>query len=139
MLTVGGKIGITDQNVLKHSRIKTERLFQALGTPLRVPLIEESDRTLFLVPVAEGDSLKVDVLYLADARGTSFDVINNLYLIKCVIYSPNDDEPYRLIVRDKDGSTKTYVIDSFMYHELWKVMDDDYQWPVNCHLSFVKM
>ena len=60
-------------------------------------------------------------------------------LMAYVIYSPNVDEPYRLTVSDKDGTTKTYVIDSFMYHELRKIMDDDYQWPVNCHLSFVKM
>lgn len=137
-LTVGGKLDITDQSVLCQSRIKTERVFQALGTPLRVPLIELSDPALFLVPVAERDSLAVDALYLADARGKTFSV-NNVYPIKCVVYNQNDDEPYRLTVSDKDGRTKTYVIDSFMYHELRKIMDDDYQWPVNCHLSFVKM
>ena len=138
VLNVSYKMDIIDQNDLKHSRINTERLFQTLGTPLCVPLIEESDRTLFLVPIATGDSLTVDALYLADATGKTFD-LSNLYPIKSVIYSPNVDEPYRLTVSDKDGTTKTYVIDSFMYHELRKIMDDDYQWPVNCHLSFVKM
>lgn len=138
VLTVGGKIGISDQNVLSKSRIKTERLFQALGTPLRVPLIEESDCTLFLVPIATGESLAVGALYLADATGTTFD-INNLYPIRSVIYSPNDDEPYRLIVSDKDGTTKTYVIDVWLFRELKQIMNNDYQWPVNCHLPFVKM
>lgn len=138
VLTVGGKIGITDQNVLKHSRINTERLFQTLGTPLRVPLLEESDAGLFIVPIATGDSLAVDALYLADATGTTFD-INNLYPIISVIYSPNDDEPYRLIVTDKDGGIKAFYIDSFMFRELRKIMNNDYKWPVNCHLPFVKM
>lgn len=110
----------------------------ALGTPLRVPLIEESDCTLFLVPIATGESLAVGALYLADATGTTFD-INNLYPIRSVIYSPNDDEPYRLIVSDKDGTTKTYVIDVWLFRELKQIMNNDYQWPVNCHLPFVKM
>lgn len=138
-LTVGGKLDITDQSVLCQSRIKTERVFQALGTPLVVPLLEESDPGLFLVPTATGDSLAVDALYLADARGPSFDVINNLYPIKCVIYSPNDNEPYRLTVSDKDGRTKTYVIDGWMFRELRRIMNDNYQWPVNIHIALVKM
>lgn len=139
VLNVSDKKNITDQNVLSQSRIKTEQLFQSLGrTPLLVPLIEESDPGVFLVPLAEGDSLTVDALYLADATGKTFD-INNLYPIKSVIYCQNADEPYRLLVTDKDGSTKTFYIDSFMFRELRKIMDDDYQWPVNCHLSFVKM
>ena len=137
-LTIGGKIGITDQSVLCQSRIKTERLFQSVGVPLIIPLLEESHPGLFLVPVAERDSLAVDALYLADATGTMFD-INNLYPIKSVIYSPNGDEPYRLLVTDKDGSTKTYVIDAWMFRELKRIMNNDYQWPVNCHLPFVKM
>lgn len=37
------------------------------------------------------------------------------------------------------GDLKAFYIDSFMFRELRKIMDDDYQWPVNCHLSFVKM
>lgn len=138
VLTVGGKLDITDQSVLCQSRIKTERVFQALGTPLVVPLLEESDPRLFLVPTATGDSLAVDALYLADATGKTFD-INNLYPIKGVIYSPNDDEPYRLTVSDKDGSIKSYYIDSFMFHELRRIINNDYKWPVNCHLPFVKM
>ena len=77
-------------------------------------------------------------MYLADATGTMFD-INNLYPIKSVLYSPNGDEPYRLLVTDKDGSTKTYVIDAWMFRELKRIMNNDYQWPVNCHLPFVKM
>ena len=113
VLNVSDKMNITDQNVLSQSRIKTERLFKTIGTPLVVPLLEESDPGLFLIPIATGDSLTVDALYLADATGTMFD-INNLYPIKSVIYSPNDDEPYRLIVTDKDGGIKAFYIDSFI-------------------------
>lgn len=102
------------------------------GIPLTIPLIEESDPSLFLMPVSNGDdSLRVDRLYLVDTTGEKFDFERDIYSIDsvdrmCIV----EDSMFRSIafVSNKHKKSK-YAINGVMFYEMMQIKDNQWDYP----------
>lgn len=102
------------------------------GIPLTIPLIEESDPSLFLMPVSNGDdSLRVDRLYLVDTTGEKFDFERDVYRIDsvdrmCIV----EDSMFRTIafVSNKHKKSK-YAINGVMFYEMMQIKDNQWDYP----------
>lgn len=104
------------------------------GIPLTIPLIEESDPSLFLMPVSNGDdSLRVDRLYLVDTRGEKFDFERDVYRIDsvdrmCIV----EDSMFRTIAfvsNIHDYKKRKYVINAFMFYDILQIKDNQWDYP----------
>lgn len=121
---------------MADSRKQTEiRFAQAIqGIPLVIPLPEESDPTLFLMPVSnDKDILKIDRLYLVDSTGEEFDFERDIYEIKHIERideTENSSCKYIAVVSNiQDKTQHEYEIDGFMYHKIWKINNGKWDYP----------
>lgn len=113
-----------------------ERFSQAVqGNPLVVPLIEESDPSLILMPVSNDTSnFKVDRLYLVDTTREKFDYARDIYNIDSferICISPEDSlfrtRAYVSNVHDK--KYHMFSINGYMYKEILKIYNGKWDYP----------
>lgn len=90
------------------------------GIPLSYPLVEMSDPSLFLMPVADDSTMHVQRLYLIDStHGFSYD--HSIYSLDSIYYYIDAEEPLRAIVSRMDGLKTSFIIDGFMYHKIIQI------------------
>ena len=118
------------------SRKQTEiRFIQAIqGIPLVIPLPEESDPTLFLMPASNDNNiLKVDKMYLVDSTREKFVFERDIYEIKHIERideTENSSCKYIAVVSNiQDKTQHEYEIDGFMYHQIWKINHGEWDYP----------
>ena len=126
------------------SRKQTEiRFAQAIqGIPLVTPLPEESDPTLFLMPVSnDNDTLKIDRLYLVDSTREEFVFERDIYEMKHIerIGETEDSScKYIAVVSNiLDKTQHEYEIDGYMYHLIWKINNGEWDYPSALKISVV--
>ena len=129
---------------LAESRKKTEiGLSQAIqGTPLVIPLPEESDPTLFLMPVSNDKSnLVIDRLYLIDGTQEVFIFDRDIYQIKCVKRIYEDKNFYLkyivIATSNKRNTQHEFEIDGYMYHQIWKINNEKWEYPSNIKIPVI--
>ncbi len=104
--------------VHKQTELKFARAIQ--GVPLVVPLPEESDPILFLMPVSENDTIPVvDALYLVDNTRREFSFERDIYNV-CRI-EITGETPKAVVYNVFDGSEHEFEIDSFMLHTIIRI------------------
>lgn len=118
------------------SRKQTEiRFIQAIqGIPLVIPQPEESDPTLFLMPASNDNNiLKVDKMYLVDSTREKFVFERDIYEIKHIERIDEKEDSsckYIAVVSNiLDKTQHEYEIDGFMYHQIWKINDGEWDYP----------
>ena len=118
------------------SRTQTEiRFAQAIqGIPLVIPLPEESDSTLFLMPASNDNNiLKVDKLYLVDSTREKFVFERDIYEIKHIErIDETEDSSCKYIAVVSNVLDKTqheYEINGYMYHLIWKINNGKWDYP----------
>lgn len=119
------------------------RFTQAVkGTPLIIPLPEQSDPTLFLMPVSNNkDTLRVDRLYLVDCTQKEFIYERDIYMIN-EIKKVNDvkDSIVKFIATvtsDKDASQHEYEIDGYTYHQIRKINNGTWDYKSNIKIPVI--
>lgn len=130
---------------VSKSRKQTEMEFakSIQGVPLVIPLVAESDKTLFLMPVAN-DSItrRVDRLYLVDSTQDDFIYERDIYQVDCVKKNVDSDHStyYVVVSSIKDGIYKEYEIDGYMYHQIRKINDNEYEYyKSNIKIPIIKI
>lgn len=100
--------------------------------PLILPLIYQSDHSIFLMPVAFDSTLHVDCIYLIDYSDSiaEFDSNRDLYRIDTLKHYVDEENPYQVIVSRGDIQ-KTYKISGFQFREIRLINQNAYMYPVN--------
>lgn len=122
-----------EEAVVYKSRKQTEMEFaQSIqGTPLVIPLVRESDKSLFLMPVANDSTIRrVDRLYLVDSTQDDFIYERDIYRVDSIVKKNVDSlysTYYAAVSNIKNGICKEYEIDGYMYHQIRKINENKYK------------
>lgn len=114
---------------------KENQIRQAIqGVPFVIPLPEESDPGLFLMPASNSnDSLKVDRLYLIDGTRDDFVFERDIYEIKCIERTNvAEDSTYKnkaLVLNVRYKTPHLFEIDGLMYHQIMKINKGEWDYP----------
>lgn len=114
---------IKDYAALSQSIQKTELMLRKVtgGIPLVLPLVEFSDPSLFLIPVAyDSTTLTVQRLYLLDSNPMDLDYTTDLYLVDTLYYVNDEENPYRVVVT-RGEYRKCYNINGYQFHNIRKI------------------
>lgn len=132
-------------NSLEKSIKQTETRFsQAIhGIPLVIPLPEESDPTLFLMPVSNDKTdLSVDRIYLVDCLQEEFVFERDIYKINYIERINETEESsvkYIAVVSSiENGSLYEYEIDAFTYHQIRKINSNTWEYKSNITIPIIK-
>ncbi len=114
------------------------------GTPLVIPLIDKSDATIFLMPVADtrDGSSTVDRVYLVDGMREEFVYERDIYRIDRIL-KINDTENFKYVAvvnSIMDGSQHEYEIDAFMYRDIKEINNGRWnRYPSNVKISVISV
>jgi hypothetical protein len=120
----------------KQTEIKFTQAIQ--GTPLVIPLPEESDPTLFLMPVSDNDTIPtVDRLYIVDGTREKFSFERDIYKVDRI---ERTEETIKAVVSSiYDGNERKYEIDGFLFHEIWLINSDKWEYSSNIKIPVIKL
>ena len=133
-----------EEAVVYKSRKQTEMEFaQSIqGTPLVIPLVRESDKSLFLMPVANDSTIRrVDRLYLVDSTQDDFIYERDIYRVDSIVKKNVDSlysTYYAVVSNIKDGINKEYELDGYMYHQIRKINDNKYEYKSNIKIKITQ-
>ena len=121
---------LSDNQSIAHYYRQVEKNFSKAvdGIPLSYPLVGMSDPSLFLMPVADDSTMRVQRLFLVDATH-DFTYENSLYSVDSIYYYIDAEEPLRAVVSRKDGIKDVFTIDGFMYHTIIQINQNKYVYP----------
>lgn len=130
---------------LAESRKETELKFAQTvqGTPLIIPFIEESDHSLFLMPVAnDKKDPKIDRIYLVDSKQDEFIFERDVYKINYIKKAIDETKAVSVhfiavVSRVKDGTQHEYEIDSYTYLQIKKMCDSKWEYKSNIKIPIV--
>ena len=97
------------------------------GIPLIIPLPEESDPILSLMPVSEyKDNPEIDRLYLVDETQDEFCFERDIYEVLWIVTKDSEESTkYTVVVKSlANDSLQEYELDEFLMHELYLLNDD---------------
>ena len=95
------------------------------GIPLIIPLPEESDPTLSLMPVSEyKDNPEIDRLYLVDETQDEFCFERDIYEINYVIVMTEEAKYTAVVSSLADDTQQEFDIDQFMLNDLYMFKTD---------------
>lgn len=107
--------------VNKPSRKEIEETESALrratgGSPLVIPFIEESDPSIFVIPVSDSNTNMVEKVYILDARSGKVNYSNDIYELDSIVrYSGSDCD---LIVRNIHGKSRISLDDPLLISDI---------------------
>jgi len=125
------------QDRIRTQREETVRLFSEAvgGTPVRTPLVFESDKSLSLLLVSNDSlSLRVDRVYLVDATRDDFSFTRDIYLIDSIkVIHQEIGSQFKAVVSGlKDKKTNEFEIDAYLYHIIARKLNQNkYECPSN--------
>ena len=127
---------ISDAQITTNSRKQTEKNYANAvhGIPLSFLLVEESDATTFLMPVAnDKDNRRIDKLYLVDATQQDFKDDRDIYHIDSINFYVNaEDSPYIAFVTSINGGLqKKYELNDLQFRQIRKINENKYEFPSN--------
>lgn len=127
---------ISDAQITTNSRKQTEKNYANAvhGIPLSFLLVEESDATTFLMPVAnDKDNRRIDKLYLVDATQQDFKYDRDIYQIDSINFYVNaEDSPYIAFVTSINGRLqKKYELNDLQFRQIRKINENKYEFPSN--------
>jgi len=145
LLCIGSKAQSIKIEALNDSSVyishkQTEMKFaQAIhGTPLVIPLPEESDPTLFLMPVSDNDTIPtVDRLYLVDGTRMKFCFERDIYTVDRI--ERTEESIIAVVSSTYGGSKHNYEIDGFLFHEICLINSDKWKCPSNIKIPVISL
>ncbi len=115
------------KTALESSRLLRFRFAQAVqGTPLEVPLLEESDSTVFVMPVSDDkENIKIDRFYLVDyTNRNAFSFEDDIYLINRIEkIKASDDTTIKyvaVVTSIRNNSEHRYDLEWFDFQKMWR-------------------
>ena len=135
---------VCENQSLAQSRKQTEMNFSRSvnGIPLVIPLIEESSPSLYLIPVATDTSMHIKKLYIADSSQKfrfGFNYDRDVFSVDSVYYFIDREEPWIVIASRKDGTKKSFSIDSFTYRDIVLINKNEYRCPSSLVIPIIKI
>lgn len=120
----------------KQRRMKFAQAVQ--GTPLVIPRPEESDPTLFLMPVSNNDTIPtVDRVYLVDATRDTFSFERDIY--KIIRIERSEESIIAVVSSVYDNRKYQFEIDGFLFHEIWLINKNKWKHPSNIKIPDIKV
>ena len=100
------------------------------GTPLSIPLAEDSDPTYFLIPVSnDNKNLCIDRLYFVDGTQKKFDYDRDIYQINSI--KKRNNAHYAMVTRIKSKVKREFEIDGFLVHEIYMISKNKAKYKSN--------
>ena len=143
LLTLNAKAQLNHQEVLKDSSLQeslkqTKMMFTRAiqGYPVVVPLPQESDSTIFLMPVSDCDTVpKVDRLYLVDNTRGDFSFERDIYMVHKI--ERTDNTIIAMVTNVCDGKVCKIEIDDFLLHEIRLINRGKWKYPSNIKIPVI--